>query len=93
MGEVSVLRHFLDADLHIPGDTADNVRDFALRDMYGSLCDNVTHSVTEQDFHGNLRIVFFSVCGIHDCPRNTVCEFVRMRRVYFLKHRSFPFWL
>ena len=28
--QVSVLRNFLDADFHIPGDTADNIRDLSL---------------------------------------------------------------
>ena len=54
--------------------------------MYTSLCDNVTPPVTEQDFHGDLRILFFFVCGIHNGPGDTVSQLVGMRGIYFFKH-------
>ena len=86
VGKASVLRHFHIIRVQIPADTLHNGVHLILRNVYGTLRDDVTDTVADEDFHGNPGIFFFSVRRIHQGAGDAVRHLIRVARIYFFKH-------
>ena len=90
VGKASVLRHFHIIRVQIPADTLHNGVHLILRNVYGTLRDDVTDTVADEDFHSNPGIFFFPVRRIHQCAGDSVGHLIRVARIYFLKHGFTP---
>ena len=86
VGKYSVLGNFAVMRDNISGDSLHDILHLMLRDRYRSLRDDMTLTVTEQNLHCYLRIVFFYICQVDNGSGNAVANLVDMTRVTFFKH-------
>lgn len=88
---MTVLRHFHIVHGEISGNAVDGGGDIRLVQHDGNFRNNVAHAVTDEDFHSDAGIRFFSVCQVDKRPGNSVRHLVRVAGIYFFKHGVTPF--
>ena len=91
IGEVTVLRHFHIVHGEVSGNAVNGGSYIRLVHHNGSFRNDVAHAVADENFHGNARIVFFSVCQVNECSGYSVRHLIRVARIYFFKHGVTPF--
>ena len=60
--------------------------------MYRSLCDHMADPMSDQHFHGYLRVSLLPISQINDRPSDPICDLIWMRRIYLFYH-AIPFLL
>ena len=91
IGKVSVLRHFRIIYREVSGNAANRGGYIGFVQRSRSFRNDVTHTVTDENFNGNAGILGFFVCQIHQRTGDSVSNLVRMARIDFFKHGVTPF--
>lgn len=75
----------------VSGNAVNGGGDTRLVQSNRSLRNDVAHAVTDENFHGNTGIRFFSVCQVNKRTGDSVCHLIRVARIHFFKHGVTPF--
>ena len=86
-GQVLVLRYLAVVHNHaVPGNAGDGVLHESGGDMYGCLRDDMTHTVADEDFHGDSGISLHGIGVVHQRAGDAIRQLVGMGRIHFLDH-------